>query len=120
MTPFTLRDQLKELGDRLGKLHPHAGLLERTVAASGSPCWARALPRPFKPMPPKQCFVNAARLVGRYPRLTYVEGFAYRETVGLPIHHAWAVDEDRQVVDPTWDDPVDCSYWGVPFDRDNW
>jgi hypothetical protein len=119
MTPTDLRAQLQAHSAVLTKLHPRAGLLERTVAAAGSPCWAQPLPPRYPTMVPKQCFVNAARLVGRFRTLTYVEGYAYREGL-FPMHHAWAVDADRSVVDPTWRDPELCAYWGVPFDRDNW
>jgi len=120
MTPAALRTMLADHGASMAKLHPQAGRLERVVAAVGSPCWSQPLPRPYRPMPPKQCFTNAARLVGRYPKLTYVEGFAVRESIGFPMHHAWAVDADRNVIDPTWNAPEDCAYWGVPFDRENW
>src|ERR1019366_9509755 len=48
------------------------------------------------------------------PSLTYVEG--YITVHGVPIKHAWTVDEDGQVVDSTIDGAgkVD-NYFGVPF-----
>ena len=67
------------------------------------------------PSTDKECFNNAASMVldGRYKGLTYVEGYA---TAMLPLHHAWVVDVDGQVIDPTWDDHPDAEYFGVAFD----
>mgnify|MGYP001012730423 FL=1 len=64
---------------------------------------------------PKRCFVNAARLAAtRRDELQYVEGWAWGK---VPLHHAWCVDRDGNVVDPTWEpDPLLDAYFGVPFD----
>ena len=68
---------------------------------------------------PKQCFMNATHLALNDPALTYVEG-----KVGLiiPIDHAWCIDADGMVVDPTLapavaDGSFDrvSGYFGVPF-----
>lgn len=59
-----------------------------------------------------ECFKNAADMAVGNPRMTYVEGFA---TTGmLPVFHAWCVDEDGNVVDPTWG-TKGTAYFGVPF-----
>lgn len=73
----------------------------------------------------RECFKNAFDLSYR-SGLTYVEGFA--SSGGLPmIHHAWLVDPEGRVVDPTWRDnkpdefrrPVEeWEYFGVPFEQD--
>lgn len=58
----------------------------------------------------KECFRNAYRKAIDHPELTYVEGYA---TVnGLPVHHAWLLDPDGNVQDPTWREPTDrtCGY----------
>src|SRR6188768_2164837 len=47
----------------------------------------------------KQCFQNATRLMWDFPELIYCEGYA--QTV-IPTHHAWCIDPDGKVVDPTW------------------
>lgn len=50
----------------------------------------------------------------RRPDLVYVEGYA----AGIiPVLHAWCVDSDGKVVDPTWDDGIGTEYFGVPFNR---
>jgi hypothetical protein len=66
----------------------------------------------------KMCFQNAAQLAIADPSLTYYEGYAVGRTA-LPIHHAWCIDEDGEVVDTTWreegEDPGEWSYLGVGF-----
>ena len=66
---------------------------------------------------PQQCFANAGMLVMSQPgdELTYVEGYAMRDDLPLPIYHAWAVDGQGRVIDTTWCDRQKRSYLGVPF-----
>lgn len=87
--------------------------------------------RPGRPLPAeyergeiKLCFMNAARLAWEDADLTYCEGYA---TTGLlPVHHAWCIDLDGLVVDPTWQydhdgyarDPTTWAYIGVSFPAD--
>lgn len=94
--------------------------LERVVLTHGR-AWSAA------PLPPayahargvvKECFQNAAQLAFDEPALTYVEGFAHRY---VPTLHAWCVDSEGRVVDPTWRDELlatwrDAAYVGIPFD----
>ena len=50
----------------------------------------------------RMCFKNAFELVMGDPRrYHYVEGYA---SGYIPVHHAWAVDQQGRVVDPTWSD----------------
>lgn len=75
---------------------------------------------------PRYCFDNAYRATYRSRgKLTYVEGYALGSV--MPVHHAWCVDEDGGIVDPTWcgdkkpeglwDNPERGeAYLGVPFD----
>lgn len=64
-----------------------------------------------KPGPMKECFANAAMLAHRHG-LPYVEGHCLSR-IGIPILHAFCLDEEGRVVDPTWRDPADCLYHGV-------
>lgn len=36
------------------------------------------------------------------------------EDLPLPLFHAWLIDEDGNVVDPTWNDDT-AVYLGIPF-----
>ena len=60
----------------------------------------------------KQCYRNAANAAWAYKNLRYVEGFAL--FMGMPISHAWIVDEYDRVVDSTWDKKSE-EYFGVAF-----
>lgn len=65
----------------------------------------------------KACFATAARLADAHPgELYYVEGYADPGINGLafPLEHAWCVDGQGRVVDPTWA-PVGVAYLGVPL-----
>lgn len=60
----------------------------------------------------KECFMNAYRLVDRSNgALWYCEGFAWSI---IPVLHAWAVDKDGNVFEPTWRD-IGISYFGIAF-----
>jgi hypothetical protein len=66
----------------------------------------------------KECFKNAMHAALEHPDLTYVEGFAYNGL--LPVHHAWVVDENGVVHDPTWTSIQEREgtgdiYVGIPF-----
>ena len=64
---------------------------------------------------PKNCFGNATHLATESPRLTYVEGVV--SIHGVPLAHAWCVDANDIVVDPTIDNNNGRvrGYYGVPF-----
>jgi hypothetical protein len=66
---------------------------------------------------PKACFSNAGTLALENPDLTYVEGQIL--VCGVPIDHAWCIDKEGIVVDPTVCDPDHVGeYFGVPFRTD--
>jgi hypothetical protein len=72
---------------------------------------------------PQECYKNAFDVVMTYPQpeLYYCEGFAIYADIGIPIYHAWLVNERGEVIDPTWHKPesfVEPAYIGVVFDRE--
>jgi hypothetical protein len=71
------------------------------------------LPKGVRRGRPKQCYMNAYRLATRLPdEYTYVEGMAIPDVVSIPMGHAWCVDNNGKVVDPTWPLPGKA-YFGV-------
>jgi hypothetical protein len=65
--------------------------------------------------------MNATRLVIQCPWLTYVEGKV--TCYGVPIDHAWCIDREGIVIDPTARKAEDGfarigEYFGVPFLRE--
>lgn len=63
----------------------------------------------------RECFSNAAHLVWDNPdEYTYVEGYAFPDFMNIPIHHAWVVDKDNNVIDNTWR-TIGRAYFGVPI-----
>lgn len=58
-----------------------------------------------------KCFKNAVEFATSGRMVRYCEGFAMGV---IPTLHAWCIDREGRVLDPTWPYP-DASYWGVPF-----
>jgi len=82
-------------------------------------------PRSFKGrrMAKQQCYRNATLLASENRSLTYVEGTM--GMYGVPIDHAWVVNEDGVVFDPTVRKGLNDGtfdrvgpYYGVPFRTD--
>lgn len=63
------------------------------------------------------CFENAMWRALR-DEIRYVEGFAVAPAVAVPVLHAWCVDRDGVVVDPTWAYHNNAAYYGVEIDVD--
>ena len=64
---------------------------------------------------PDCCHHNARRLAEAYPGLRYVEGFAGDYFSEGWYVHAWCVNYEGAVIDPTWRDRADF-YFGVVLD----
>lgn len=88
--------------------------VEDYVLQHGHEYTGRSLPEGFEFGAPKQCFANSLRLARRRKSLLYCEGYGVTARVGIPLHHAWCVDDAGNVYDTTWEDGV--AYVGVTFD----
>jgi hypothetical protein len=88
----------------------------RLMLALGRPFKAQPLPSGFTLGTVGQCFANAGSLALNNPSLTYVEGLA--DCGFLPTAHAWCVDAEGRVIDPTWRDCATASYFGIPVQWD--
>lgn len=108
-------DVIKAWLEATAKLNhwPSEILLER-----GQPFEGHPLPARIRKGLKRQCYANAGRLVVDRPlELFYVEG--YGMSPGLPpLAHAWCVDKAGRVIDPTWDNPADCFYFGARISHD--
>lgn len=62
---------------------------------------------------PKQCFQNCITISVFNPALKYCEGYA---TNIIPTEHAWLVNAQGEVIDPTWcilNDKFEPDYFGM-------
>jgi hypothetical protein len=92
-------------------------MLHRFVLKHGHAGIPQKRPKGYRKRADKMCFRNSTEhVLFRDTSLTYVEGMAINNKLGMPIHHAWMEDAQRNVIDLTWRDPADCMYYGVPFD----
>jgi hypothetical protein len=92
-------------------------VLERFILRNGDEYKGRKLPKGYRRGTPKECYANAARLVGEKPGLRYVEGFVWRDSLPLAIQHAWCIDAKGRVIDVTLGDPEKCQYMGIAVIR---
>ena len=79
---------------------------------------AAPLPHGVQRGVPKMCFANATHAFLERGDLDYCEGVGFVPDIpSIAFLHAWCVDADGNVVDPTWDRPETCRYYGVRFPR---
>jgi len=87
-------------------------------------CFKKYLARPdwVESGTPKECFRNSTLAVADNPsRLVYCEGLGWPEGEDSPYEHAWVINLDEEVIDPTWHDLLPnrkLRYWGIPFKWD--
>jgi hypothetical protein len=67
----------------------------------------------------KLCYMNAGKIAMENSARTYVEGFI--SFMGIPVQHAWTVDDKGNVFDTTLKGGEDIKnvkgYFGVPFEQ---
>jgi hypothetical protein len=63
----------------------------------------------------RDCFNNATRYAAVRDDVVYAEGYALEPGLPVPVHHAWLIDADGHVIDPTWKETADHVYFGIPF-----
>jgi hypothetical protein len=114
-----LRERLRRETEGWRYLNANLGawLMQEFVVRKGIEYPARALPPGYPKMQAKYCFANAAYLQRRWPgrKLRYCEGFVSRPRLPISIHHAWIIDAEDQIIDPTLETPSEYEYLGVPY-----
>ncbi len=109
-------NQQADFNDKINKkIINHYKNTQRLILENGLPFLKRITPSPFRGEP-KSCYQNCFQALWNYPKLSYCEGFAISNEVPIPIAHAWLIDVNSQVIDPTRnEDFTDCTYFGVVF-----
>ena len=82
--------------------------LERFILECGQDFKPAKRPKGLRKMTDKQCYRNAT-VLSRERGLHYAEGFAASI---IPVLHAWCVDDNGTVIDPTWRHPETAAYRG--------
>lgn len=109
---------LDEIKVILGDLpFPNADFVAH-LKEKGQEWTAAPLPETVERGEPKACFMNATHAFLQRDDLDYCEGVGFIPSLpGFAFLHAWCVDAAGHVVDPTWDAPETCRYYGVRFPR---
>lgn len=94
--------------------HHHIPPFIQILVEHGTRMYAKQVPRITGKSPMGQCYRNSA-LLAIDGGLTYCEGFAMKEGL-IPMEHAWLIDRDGKVIDPTWEG--NNEYFGVAFRED--
>ena len=85
--------------------------IEDFVLQNGREFIPAELPSGYELGEKKECFTNAIHLAVQKD-LVYVEGYCFQI---IPFHHAWCVDRDGTLIEPTLEKPLDYEYFGVGF-----
>lgn len=102
------------LGNGLPEGYHYAGigdfLLQHGVWYEPQP-----LPKRIRRGVPRGCFANAM-ILSKTRGYSYVEGYAVPalDDVQFPVHHAWNLDKDGNLIDNTWE-KTGLAYFGVEF-----
>lgn len=104
-------DLFSELLRQLESGHPNR-VVAPFVRKHGQLYQAREFPKCYRRGKIGVCFANSYRMANRH-KLTYVEGYAINEITSHPVLHAWCIDDQNRVLDPTWRTAL--LYFGIPF-----
>lgn len=90
-----------------------AGHFYRLLGQAGH---SRPVAPELEPGEMRMCYRNAGRLAISDSRYAYCEGYALRKGL-VPVHHAWLLDQDGCVLDPTWPHDDANEYFGVALSQ---
>lgn len=68
----------------------------------------------------KGCYQNCFDALLQYPNLEYCEGYAIDDELPIAVSHAWLINPEGKVVDPTWTgkEYKHTVYYGIIFNRE--
>ena len=113
---------LKEQADLIEKINQRSDFcyksIQSLILAYGK-SFEKNVKAPFKGKS-KSCFKNCLEALLRYPQLNYYEGFATGDDIPIVVSHAWLVNNQGVVIDPTWVGKQfkGNTYFGVAFNSD--
>ena len=68
----------------------------------------------YPKMAPNSCYENSAKFTwSNCPQFTYVQGFLYIPVIRALVGHAWCVDENNKILDPTLEPRENEIYFGI-------
>lgn len=91
----------------------YAGV-EDIVLSYGVEMSAIPLPVNVPPGRQKTCYHTCQSISFSRKDLTYVEGYALSAEVPFAAEHAWLINTNGEVIDPTWN-PPGLAYLGIPL-----
>lgn len=122
---MTITDNLTQTRDQWRTVGAGAWLLYDFVLSTGLAYQGQPLPKRYRMRAAKACFYNSRQLVLGSKTLRYCEGFAMNEKLHFAFEHAWALDPQDRVIDPTLADFHDrrisvageYQYYGLTIER---
>lgn len=111
------RDIWKMVGARNWVIHEF-------ILRNGQPFVSQPLPKRFKMRQVKACYCNAYKVMRNNSRLRYAEGYMYDPLCPFLFQHAWCVDVEGRVIDPTLQELYSsksrsggANYFGIIFEK---
>lgn len=115
-----LKNFLEKQAELIKKIYPHPEWkyngFEELILDCGKEMSFAPLPENIERGLPKGCYYNCLQILNEYPELIYCEGYALAEGLVLPVPHAWLINSEGKVIEPTWD--TKGCYIGVSFNTD--
>ncbi|WP_414755915.1 hypothetical protein [Anabaena sp. CCY 9910] len=113
---------LKEQADLIDNLNTRSDFRHKSIQSlilANGKSFEKQVKSPFKGQP-KSCFENCLKALINFSRLNYCEGFAIGDDISIAVSHAWLVNSNGEVIDPTWigKNFKGSTYFGVVFNND--
>jgi hypothetical protein len=123
--PATAKGNVEMMAEVHRQFAPRQVSIDAFLLEYGEEFEANPTPEWVELMAPKMCFMNCYILAQEWhggllsediPELFYCEGYVHSSGLPIPIHHAWLVDADGTLIEPTLRDRTaeeEITYFGV-------